>query len=346
MSAGMFAVRAGDIEKGWQDPGTRLLLSWMMEGRDDAPVVQIGCEDACVLEGPPREVVQLVARFMARGVRVYVRDGRRWPLLERVPVLDTSAPDVVVDAEFAAICPPLLQEEREGLRASIAMHGCRDPLVVWKEKGVLLDGHNRREICVELGVRCDVVQYSFLARSEARAWIIDNALSRRNLTRQQRDYLLGKRQIAQRRDKLDNLAPASKPQSEASGKTAEHVAASSAVSRSTVERAAAFATAVDRLGPDTRSAILSGEIRVPRSQVIAAAQAGVRSPEDLRAFTRRPAVVSRDVLGEALRLAAQLHASIEALGPPADAGDEQRLSELRALVRGCDERLREDVARG
>ena len=34
----------------------------------------------------------------------------------------------------------------------------------------------------------------------ARNWLIDNQLARRNLTREQRDYLIGKRYVAVRKD--------------------------------------------------------------------------------------------------------------------------------------------------
>ena len=37
---------------------------------------------------------------------------------------------IVVDPELHALCPPLRDEERAGLEASIATEGCRDPLAV------------------------------------------------------------------------------------------------------------------------------------------------------------------------------------------------------------------------
>ena len=36
-----------------------------------------------------------------------------------------------IDAEFQALCPPLLPEEREQLEASLLAEGCRDPLMIW-----------------------------------------------------------------------------------------------------------------------------------------------------------------------------------------------------------------------
>ena len=56
------------------------------------------------------------------------------------------ADDIVIDAEFAALIPPLSAEERQQLEENVVEHGgARDPLVVWASKGklTLLDGHNR-----------------------------------------------------------------------------------------------------------------------------------------------------------------------------------------------------------
>src|SRR5262245_33582433 len=46
-----------------------------------------------------------------------------------------------VDPEFAALIPPLSAEERQRLELSLLEEGCRDPLIVWKDHDILLDGH-------------------------------------------------------------------------------------------------------------------------------------------------------------------------------------------------------------
>ena len=53
---------------------------------------------------------------------------------------------------FTLPIPPLLNEERALLRQNLLSEGCRDALVVWKGHDVLLDGHNRYDICTELGL--------------------------------------------------------------------------------------------------------------------------------------------------------------------------------------------------
>ena len=71
---------------------------------------------------------------------------------------------IKIDAEFQSIIPPLTPDERATLEANILAAGrARDPPAVWN--GVLLDGHNRHEICTRLGLPFDT---SGLGRDSAR----------------------------------------------------------------------------------------------------------------------------------------------------------------------------------
>lgn len=93
--------------------------------------------------------------------------------------------DIKIDAEFAALIPPLSAEERQQLEENIVDHGgARDPLVVWASKGTLtlLDGHNRYEICTRLELPFDIEEMRFDDRSHAEEWIIRNQFGRRNLS--------------------------------------------------------------------------------------------------------------------------------------------------------------------
>ena len=89
---------------------------------------------------------------------------------------------ITIDPEFKALIPPLLPEERKGLEESILKEGCRDALVVWKGHNILVDGHNRYEICTAHGKPFETVEMEFASRDDAMVWIIDNQVSRRNLT--------------------------------------------------------------------------------------------------------------------------------------------------------------------
>jgi len=85
-----------------------------------------------------------------------------------------------IDPEFQSQIPPLSAEERDQLKANIAAEGCRDALVLWN--GILLDGHNRLEICEEIGKPYKTISVKLADRDAALEWIIRNQFGRRNLT--------------------------------------------------------------------------------------------------------------------------------------------------------------------
>lgn len=93
--------------------------------------------------------------------------------------MKTIATELKIDPEFAALIPPLEWEEREQLEKNILADGCRDPLTAWQ--GTLVDGHNRHEICTTHGIPFDVCEMEFADREEAKVWMINNQLGRRNL---------------------------------------------------------------------------------------------------------------------------------------------------------------------
>ena len=63
---------------------------------------------------------------------------------------------MIIDPEFKALIPPLVPEELAQLEANILADGCRDPLVTWR--GILIDGHNRFEICSRHGLEFQTVE--------------------------------------------------------------------------------------------------------------------------------------------------------------------------------------------
>ena len=89
--------------------------------------------------------------------------------------------------DFKELIPPLSPEEFEQLEKNILEEGIRDPLVVWN--GVLVDGHNRYEIAKKHGLDYETVERDFCSEDEAKAWIIQNQLGRRNLSKYDRSVM-------------------------------------------------------------------------------------------------------------------------------------------------------------
>jgi N6-adenosine-specific RNA methylase IME4 len=164
--------------------------------------------------------------------------------------------DIIVDAEFAALIPPLSDEERQQLEENITEHGgARDPLVVWASKGTLtlLDGHNRYEICTRLGLPFDIHELRFKARDEAEDWIDRNQLGRRNLTADSFNYLLGRRV---KRAMCGSGARTDLSQNDKGAAVAD-VAKDHGVSTPTAYRAAKFYDEVERT-PELKQAVEEG----------------------------------------------------------------------------------------
>lgn len=92
--------------------------------------------------------------------------------------------NITINPEFHALIPPLSSEELQLLEESLLSEGCRDALVLWQ--GLLLDGHNRYEICNRHGIPFDMKEIQLSDRDAAKLWIIKNQLARRNLNHYQR----------------------------------------------------------------------------------------------------------------------------------------------------------------
>lgn len=97
-------------------------------------------------------------------------------------------PDLQIDNEFRALIPPLTAEEYAGLEADIVANGCRMPLDVWGD--IIVDGHNRYEICTKHDLPFKANDIAFADRREARIWIRQNQLNRRNISPYQRSVIV------------------------------------------------------------------------------------------------------------------------------------------------------------
>lgn len=87
---------------------------------------------------------------------------------------------LTIDKEFRDLIPPLSDEELSALEISLKAEGCRDALIVWNN--TLIDGHNRHTICTANKIPFETTDKEFIDRDDAKLWIIDNQLGRRNLT--------------------------------------------------------------------------------------------------------------------------------------------------------------------
>ena len=185
-----------------------------------------------------------------------------------------QSPQIIVDSEFQEWLLPLSPDEFELLEESIIQDGCRDPLVVWN--GILVDGHHRYGICKTHNLSFNTVESSLQTREDVKNWIINNQLGRRNVTPEQRNYLIGKMYRETKNDlgapEGNQNASENKVVTVTTLKTEEIVADKFNVSPKTVRNAEKFADAVDTLGnqygPDVKANILTGKSKLPQKAVI------------------------------------------------------------------------------
>ncbi len=194
-----------------------------------------------------------------------------------------------IDREFREFLPDCGPAEHAELRQSIIDDGVRDPLVVWEETGLLVDGHRRFAICKSIkSLKYRYVVKSFgehtqANRAKVKAWMAQNQLGRRNLTPEMVSYFRGKQYLAERAaDRSGNLPTAqNEPLGESTElqgenddsnyekgahRTAERLAAEHGVGQATIRRDAAFAEAVD--SHPEKAAILAGTSGLKKKDVV------------------------------------------------------------------------------
>ena len=104
-----------------------------------------------------------------------------------------------IDPEFQNQIPPLTDDEYKQLEENILKEGkLLSPLIVWNN--ILVDGHNRYEIVQEHPeISFSTMPLPFESREEVLAWICKNQLGRRNLTPEQKKFLIGKQYSVEHR---------------------------------------------------------------------------------------------------------------------------------------------------
>lgn len=179
-----------------------------------------------------------------------------------------------IDPEFRDKIPPLTEAEFEQLHDNILADGeVYEPIVVWN--GTIIDGHNRWRIIQEHPeIPYKVKEMDFADKWEAAEWMYRKQLGRRNLTAEQKNYMIGKMYEARKKSagssntrnadgtfggiiRLDQNDPiGERPKS-----TAEAIGREIGVAEPTVKRAEKFAKGIDAINnefPEAANKVLRG----------------------------------------------------------------------------------------
>lgn len=153
----------------------------------------------------------------------------------------TNAPKIVIMPELKELLDLLSETERKGLEADIIRDGgATDPLEIWKEKGVLIDGHNRYEICTAHNLPYKTVERSFESIEAVKEWMLGKQLHRRNMTPDRITYFTGLLYNMHKQDPTK-----ARTATEDGVSTAQKIANDLGVSEKTVRRAGDIAKGID-----------------------------------------------------------------------------------------------------
>ena len=138
----------------------------------------------------------------------------------------------------------------------------------------------------------------FANREEALAWICKNQLGRRNLSPEQKRYLLGKQYESEKKAEkifhgnqytLAKKSGGSHDDTHHSGKkTCERIAEENGVSRASVLRASHYTRGIDidiadNLSPGIKQKVFSGEVKFTNAEMSKLVQASVEHRSDVLA---------------------------------------------------------------
>lgn len=197
--------------------------------------------------------------------------------------------NLMIDPEFESKIPPLTMEEYTALEENLLAEGrAINPIIVWN--GTIVDGHNRyRIIQKNPHIKYSIYEKEFADRHAAIAWICKNQLGRRNLTPEQKKYLIGKQYEAEKQTQKfrGNQHTIGSGQNEQNLTTGERIARETNTSDSYVRRAERFARGVDLADeaiPGMKQNILSGHLKVTDAELQSLSKA---APEERTALARQ-----------------------------------------------------------
>lgn len=187
-----------------------------------------------------------------------------------------------IDPEFRDKIPALTEAEFKQLKENILSDGeVYEPIVTWND--TIVDGHNRWRIICEnwetLKDKFRTKPMDFADKWEAFEWMYKKQLGRRNLTEEQKAYMVGKMYEARKNTQGGDRRSAgfsngqnvhSKERREVKDGTAGEIGKEIGVDGRTVRRAEKFAKGIDALresNPEAADAVLKGNSGATKAEV-------------------------------------------------------------------------------
>lgn len=196
--------------------------------------------------------------------------------------------EILILPELKALIPPLNTEEFLQLEENIKKDGCREAILIWETKKikidsnsptphdpvyVLIDGHNRYEICTKFGIDYKIHVVSYESLDQVKDFMIDNQLGRRNITPEQASYLRGLKYNAEKKNRGQYSRETQSGQNvhfdeKGSKKTAQKLAEQYNVNEKTIRRDADYADGIEQLPAELKQDILAGKSIFSKAEII------------------------------------------------------------------------------
>ncbi len=173
-----------------------------------------------------------------------------------------------VKPEFQRLIPLQSRGEYLALSESVKADGCRDPLLVWKGRNIVLDGHTRRDLCIEHKQKVKVHEVELPDEKAATEFILQIQRQRRNLTREAMSYFRGVEYNATKgQHGGDRRGRRPRDQSGPLVKTSVRLAEKYGVSAMTIKRDGVFAKVIDKIvdeygDPEVKRKLLGADVRL------------------------------------------------------------------------------------
>lgn len=114
-----------------------------------------------------------------------------------------------IDPELNGVLPKLSDADYKALEQSLLTDGFKGaPIMVWGD--IIVDGHNRYEICNKHNIPYEVKEIKFASKEDAIIWMVRQQLGRRSLTSLQRIQIVEKYRPFYKKKAKENQSKAGK----------------------------------------------------------------------------------------------------------------------------------------
>ena len=202
---------------------------------------------------------------------------------------------LMIDEEFRTLIRPLRRDEYQQLEINLSVDGCRDPIITWNH--IIIDGHNRYEICNRRHIPYAVTEMEFDSREDAIIWICTNQLGRRNITEETRKYLIGKQyELEKMHGKQKNVMGFNRyrkrgrpelPETETYQRTAQKLSRQYHVSTGAVQKYAIYSKAIYTISDadaELSDRVLNGTYKISHENLVALSK---MPPEEIRKMSAK-----------------------------------------------------------